>query len=243
MKNLFRIESAAHAHLWLLAFASTRSILDDFWVPAYSTWEYWVLSYFNTLVYLYTLYLQIPAVAVFLLGKMYSRKADLGAVLQGSVLIWAVYPAVTLISMLGNSPPNRSIEWFRYIPTFLVERNFLPLGMIIVVPVLISAYVILIKRHSQAGWFQTLIAVLVSLLIVYLLYYQYTFRWFFIFSDLYGPFFSYGYYTLCFLVAVFLLEKQFRLAFGSDPVNLRRLVIVFAVVSLGLMAYGVASRA
>jgi hypothetical protein len=185
--------------LWLISFATVRSILDDFWVPAYRTAQYWTLSFFNTLIYIYTLYLIIPALAIFFLEKIYSQKADNSEILQKSVLIWVVYPFVTIISLITNSPPTQTIPLFKHIPTFMVDRNFLPLGMIAVIPVLIVFYTWILSRHSKINMAQALISVLMSLVVIYLTYYQYTLAAFFHFAGLCGSFCSYGFYNICFL--------------------------------------------
>jgi hypothetical protein len=238
VKDLFQITNSGRAHLWLLAFAATRSLLDDFWLPAYVTWTMRILSFFNTLVYVYTLYLQIPFVAVFILQKVFSRKTDLHAILRESVLVWAVYPAVTIISLVAHSPATRTIEWFRYIPTFLVENNFLPLGMIVVIPVIFIAYAVIIHRHSEAGWAEILGAVLVSLVIVYLLYYQYTLALYYFADRSYGRFFSFGLASLCYLVAPLLLARHFKQAFGDGPIKFSNLLVICLLICVALMVIG-----
>lgn len=240
MKAFFQVNSAGRAYAWMLAFAGTRAVLDYFWVPIYSRFEYKVLSLFNTTVYMFTLYLVIPAVAGFVLGKVFARRVDDAAMLRESVLVWIVYPLVTVISLLMKSPPVRSVPWFRYIPTFMVETNFLPAGMIVVIPILIAFYTRLLMRHSGADWLRALASVLVSLLTIYLAYYQYTLKLFIYVYKTYGLVFGFGYATLTYLIPLFPLAGRFHAVFGRHPVMLPRVVLVATLISLGLMVPGFA---
>lgn len=238
MRSYFRISSAGRAHTWLLAFAVTRSVLDDFWVPAYTSLYAWVLSFINTLVYIYALYLLIPLVQKLLVEKIFRGTVDIRSVLRSSLLLWAVYPAVTAISLAAKSPPNQTIAWFRLIPTFMVEKNFFPVGMIVVVPVLAVAYTYLLTRYSDVGWLRSYLAVLASLVAIYLVYYQYTLRLLYIVNDKFGVVVGFGFYTLCFLVPLWPAVGRFRDAFGQGSVDLARLVPVSVMVCAAIVAIG-----
>ncbi len=242
MKALFQINTAGRAYAWLLGFALTRGILDYFWwFPLYREFGIWIFTLFNTTVYLFTLYLLIPAMAGFVLGKVFSRPVIAGAVLRESVLVWIVYPAVTIISLITKSPPTQTIEWFRHIPTFMVDDNFLPAGMIAVIPVLIVFYTRLLIRHSSADWLRALASVLVSLSIIYLLYYQYTLWLFSYLYKQYGLVVVFGCATLTYLIPLFPVAERFHSAFGRHRVMLPRLVLVSTIISSALLGLGLGS--
>jgi hypothetical protein len=241
MKSLFQTNSAGRAHAWLLGFAAARSLLDYIWVPQFGPWQYKILVFFNYSAYLYTVYLFIPAIAGFILEKVFSKRVNNDAVLRESVLVWLVYPAVTIINLLTKSPTTHSIEWFRFIPTFMVHNNYMPAGFIAVIPILIAFYTRLMARHSAANWLRALVSVLVSLWVVYLLYYQYTLGWFFRFHYFYGPLVAFGFYTLGFLVALGPLANRFHVAFGEQRGMLPRFVLVYAIICVGLIGAGLLS--
>lgn len=238
MKSWFHIKSPGRAHAWLLSFAVTRSVLDYFWILIHARFLYRTIAMFTNIVYLYTLYLMIPAMAGFMLGKVFSRPVNDRAVLRESVLVWVVYPTVTIVSLVTKSPPTRSIEWFRHIPTFMVDNNFFPTGMVAVVLVLVVFYTWLMMRHSRADWLRALASVLVSLFVIYLLYYQYTLRLFHYVYWLFGGVFGLGFLTLTYLIPIFPIAERFHLTFGSQRVSLHRLVLVSTIISIGLMGVG-----
>lgn len=241
MKAWFQIDSPGRAYAWLLGFAVMRTVLDYIWVPIFAGLEYKIAVLFNYTVYQFTLYLVIPGIAGLVLGRLFGRPVDDLAVLRESVLIWIVYPVVTVISLIAKSPPMQSIEWFRYVPTFMVTNNFLPLGMIAVVPVLIVFYTRLLMHQSGADWPRALASVLVSLWIIYLAYYQYGLRLFLYFHHVYGLIFSAGFFTLTFLVPLFPLAGRFHAAFGPHRVRLPALVLGSTLLCLGLMVTGLVS--
>jgi hypothetical protein len=238
MKSLFQINSPSRAYAWLLGFAVARSIMDYFWVPDFGPIIYKVFVLFNYTVYLFTLYLLIPAMTGFILEKISTKPVDHTAVLRESVLVWVVYPLVAIISLMFKSPAKQTIEWFRYIPTFMVHNNFLPAGMIAVIPILIVFYTWLLMRHSGANWLKTCTSVILSLWVVYLLYYQYLLRLFYYFHYYYGPIFAFGFFTLSFLIPLFPLAGRFHAAFGDHRITLPRLVLISTIISLVLMGVG-----
>jgi hypothetical protein len=238
VQTLFEANSAGRAHAWLLGLALVRNILDYVWMPYYRSLLVWSLALFNTTVYIYMLYLVIPAIAGAVHARLFSRRVDAVPLLRDSLTVWLVYPMVSLISMIAKSPPRQTIDWFRYIPTFMVEDNFLPAGMLAVVPILAAAYTVLLMRHSRSNWLKSLVSVSLALLAVYLVYYQYTFRFFWEFFRTYGRFVAIGYYTLCFLAPMFLIAGRFERAFGKHSVGFTTLLLLSTLISCGLIVLG-----
>jgi hypothetical protein len=124
----------------------------------------------------------------------------------------------------------------------MVDSNFLPAGMLAVIPVLIISYTALMIRHSGADLVRALTSVLVSLVVIYLLYYQYALRLFLIAHGSYGAIFAAGAFTLTFLVPLFPVAGRFHSAFGPYPVPLPRLVLICTLFSVAFMAVGLLSR-
>jgi hypothetical protein len=238
MRAFFQINSAGRAYAWLLGFSLVRTLLDYIWVPMFNSFQYKIAVLFNYTVYQFTLYLVIPGIAGYILERVFSKQVDHNAVLRESVLVWVVYPIVTVISLIMKSPPSQSIEWFRHVPTFMVDYNFLPAGMIAVIPILFVFYTWLLMRHSGADWLRVLISVFVSLTVIYLVYYQYALRLFLYVHGVYGLLAAAGFFTLTFLIPLFPLAGRFHLAFGRHPIMLPKLVLVCTLLSIGLMVVG-----
>ena len=235
MRSWFRVDTPGRAYAWLLGFGVARTVLDFFWVPQNSQPLFMVLTLFNTTTYQFTLSLFIPWIVGFILERVFSKRVNAAGVLRDSVLVWAVFPAVSILSMVLKSPPTQTIEWFRHIPTLMVEYNFLPAGMIAVTPIVVIVYTRLFVRHSGAGLPTAFIAVVWALLVHYLVYYQYTARPFLYLLFSYGPIFAFGFYNLTCLIPLFPLAKRFHQAFGPHPFTLPRLVPIWSLLSMGLM--------
>lgn len=237
IQSAFRVIDSRRAHAWLLGFATARCISDSFWLNGYHTQLWWIPVVISTVIYVYTLYLVIPGLQSLIVQYVFRRRMDLPGMLRASVLVWAVYPAVSVISLIVGLQPNQTVGWFRNVPTLMVERNFLPPGMVAVIPVLILAYTLILVRHSDAGWIRSAFAVLASLLVVYLTYYQYTWRVFFFLMDRLGLLSAIGFATLTYLVPLIPLTTAFQLAFGGDRLLPRRLIMGFSVLCFAAIAY------
>jgi hypothetical protein len=239
-RDFFRMSTAGRAHVWLVCIAAARYYLDTVWSPGLRVFP-WLFALLHYIVYLYMLYLFVPALAGFVLHRAFGRPLDTGSVLRESVLVWIVYPMVPIISMATRSAPLGTIEWFRYIPSFMVENNFLPVGMIAVIPVLLLFYTRLISRTSGGGWLRSFVAMLAALIVIYVLFYQYADRLLFLVLGPYGPLFAAGLYTLCFLAPLFFTAGRFHAAFGRQRIMLPHLVWAAALLSVALMAVGLLS--
>jgi hypothetical protein len=237
IRALFQIHTPARAHAWLLSLGAVRYVLDTVWSPEVRIF-FWPVALLNYIVYQYVLYLVIPGLAGFLLGRVFSRPVDIAAVLRESALIWIIYPMVPLVSMITRSPSLQTIEWFRFVPTFMVENNFLPTGMLVAIPILIVFYTWQMQRHSAADLPRALVAVVAALLLFYVALYQYSDSLLFYTLERYGTLVAAGVYTLCFLAPLFPTAGQFHLAFGNQRITLPQLVWAAALLCLGLIAVG-----
>jgi hypothetical protein len=240
MRSWFRVDTPGRAYAWLLGFGVARTVLDFFWVPQNSQPLFMVLTLFNTTTYQFTLSLFIPWIVGFILERVFSKRVNAAGVLRDSVLVWAVFPAVSILSMVLKSPPTQTIEWFRHIPTLMVEYNFLPAGMIAVIPVLIFVYTRLALRHSAATWPAALASVVGSLYLFYLVYYQYTTQFFLGIIWAHGPIAAGGYHNLVSSLPPLLLAGRFHAAFGPHRIQLPRLAGIVTLLSLAVMLLGLA---
>jgi hypothetical protein len=95
-----------------------------------------------------------------------------------AVHVYWVIPLVPLFSLLplekqwglGNFI---TIPFFQYIPTFVVEKNYLPLGMLAVIPFIIFMTVRFLVKTTQVS----IVRSSVTTLLVYLLIYAYYYQW------------------------------------------------------------------
>ncbi|MCW5906463.1 MAG: hypothetical protein KIS94_01270 [Chitinophagales bacterium] len=99
--------------------------------------------------------------------------ADKVAYYLSCVKYWIfIFPFVPVITLITNSTYKLRIEVFKYIPTFLVENNFLPTGMIFVVPIMLLFLTRHLVRFSGLNWVKAFFIIAIANTISYVLYYQ-----------------------------------------------------------------------
>jgi hypothetical protein len=153
-----------------------RAFMDViFWLSSspFPLWMWFFLNFIMWIFYILSLYLSTG----FLLSAV-TPGLSFKQALTMAVHVYWVIPLVPLFSIL---PIERTlglgtfitIPFFRYIPTFVVEKNYLPLGMLVVIPFVLlmtTRFLVQIARVSTTR------AVITSLL-VYLLVYAYYYQW------------------------------------------------------------------
>lgn len=99
--------------------------------------------------------------------------ADKVAYYLSCVKYWIfIFPFVPVITLMTNSTYKLRIEAFKYIPTFLVENNFLPTGMIFVIPIMILFLTKHLMHFSGLNLLKAFTVMAIANTISYVLYYQ-----------------------------------------------------------------------
>jgi hypothetical protein len=218
--------------------AILRNLVDAFWITEYyRSWIWLSGSFINTWVYIYMLFLAVPGLTLFFLKAFWKIKVPgqaLHQIYYYSTLIWITYPLVGLITLMDNGSYDRTVAWFKYLPFFAVEHNFFPTGMIAVIPVLFFGYFGLLVKIARVPVLKTGITVFLSLLIIYLLYYQYLFRIVYYLLTSVDFMIGFGFYTFSFIIFGWLFLRPFSEAYGK-PMTLRfnsnNLLIPFFLVN------------
>jgi hypothetical protein len=113
---------------------------------------------------------------IVLLSKL-KTGVDLPHALTVATSLFCVIPLVPLLS-----PPVLEKSWglgfsvtipfFQRIPTFMIEKNYLPLGMIIVSPFLILQTIRFLMQVGQISKLRSILTTLLIFSIIYIYYYQ-----------------------------------------------------------------------
>lgn len=159
----------------LSAISLVRVALDQTIIYGFSQPYNTLMSQLHMYMYLFILYLCMPAFALFLLGVRNKEKyAEVRQLYQSSVWIWAIiYPAVPIVSYIFKTPYRDTFEWMGYIPTFMVHNNYLPAGMIFVIPIIVYHYTTSLMQIFKFSFIKSFLAFNVSCGVLYVLFYQY----------------------------------------------------------------------
>ena len=196
-----------------------RHLIDAFWWFNYH-WSasLFIGSFINYLFYGFVLLLGVPGLSLFFLKlfwKISIPRPKLEKIYFNSSFIWIIYPLVSLISALANSPNVYTITWFKYLPYFMVENNYFPIGMIILIPLIILGFIWLFSKYAGIQWFRTFISVLLSLIIIYILLYQYFLQLSYILEENIHFAAGFGLYTLSFIGFTWMFLKPFSDLYGK----------------------------
>ena len=228
--------------VFLFIIALIRSIIDDFWIPYYDSPCMYLLTFFNTEIYIYLLYFSVGGLSFFYLEKIWKIKpllVEQQIIYFYSTFLWISYPVVSLISMIAKSPPMMDIPFFKYFPFFMIHRNFFPLGMILVIPVLIAGYTCIISTYSRVSYFKAFIALLPGFFIIYLLFYQYLLRFCYYLLDKFNIFVFFGCYNLMFILFTWIFLKHFLFIYNKKGTLLKGIFILLGIISILLLPIGV----
>ena len=155
-----------------------RCVLDQTIIYGFGNPYNNMMSQLHMYMYMFILYLCIPAFALFFLGVRKGEKLEqVRQLYSSSVWIWLIiYPAVPIVSYIFNTPYRAHYEWMKYIPTFMTEDNYFPAGMVFVIPIIFYHYVRGIMSIFNFSFFKTLIAISTANFSLYVLFYQYLLR-------------------------------------------------------------------
>lgn len=205
----------------LISFATATSDMI-FWLKI-SSFTVWFVTFFLWFFYL----LSLCVSTAFLLSKLIPQ-GDFRQALGMAVCVYCVIPFVPFFSLLpwekawglGNFA---TIPAFRLIPTFLVENNYLPLGMLVVIPFILLMTSRFMVQTTGVAWPRVFIMTLVAYGVIYVYYYQWSQRAL-VTALFHKGFFQWrgmlaAYVTYCFLsqLITFLLSPVIARAYKEYP--------------------------
>jgi hypothetical protein len=94
-----------------------------------------------------------------------------------------IFPMVPIVTIITGSKYRLHIEFFKYIPSFLIENNFLPIGMIFVIPLMLFFLIRHLSAHAGVSYLKAFIVVAIANTISYVVYYQWMLNLFYTFRD------------------------------------------------------------
>lgn len=173
LSNAFGIQEVL---IGVAAIAVARATVDLLlWlkIPSYTVWLCTFLLWF--------FYILSVAISTAFLLTLFFPGSEFKLTLTMAVcLYWVVVPipAFSLLSWeeawgLGMFA---TVPFFRWIPTFLVERNYLPLGMIVVIPVILLKASRFMAQATATKWGRAVLCTLVAFIPIYVYYYQWSQR-------------------------------------------------------------------
>jgi hypothetical protein len=146
-----------------------------FWLKVFSL-TVWVGSCFLWFFYILSLCLS----TAFLLSRLIP-KGDFKQALTMAICVYWVIPLVPIFSLLPWEKDwglgiFATIPVFRMIPTFLVDNNYLPLGMLAVIPVILGMTGRFMAKTTGVTWWRALAMTLAAYALIYIYYYQWSQR-------------------------------------------------------------------
>jgi hypothetical protein len=146
-----------------------------FWLKVFS-----VTVWFGACILWFFYILSLCLSTAFLLSRLIP-KGDFKQALTMAVCVYWVIPLVPVFSL---SPLEKAwglgifatVPAFRLIPTFLVENNYLPLGMLVVIPVILLMTSRFMARTTGVTWGRTFAMALIAYALIYIYYYQWSQR-------------------------------------------------------------------
>ena len=108
-------------------------------------------------------------------------KSDFKQILTMSVSLYWLIPLVPLFSLTRWEKAwglgiFASTPYFSWIPTFMVQRTYLPLGMLVVIPVIVFMASRFMVQSTGDKWLRTFLVTLMAYGVIYVYYYQWSQR-------------------------------------------------------------------
>ncbi len=116
----------------------------------------------------------------FLLSR-FIPKGDFKQALTMAICVYWVIPFVPLFSLsplekAWGLGPWATISAFRVIPTFMVDNNYLPLGMLVVIPFILWMTSRFMAITTGLTWMRAFVMTLAAFGLIYVYYYQWGWR-------------------------------------------------------------------
>jgi len=183
LKNFFSLRKSLNFSINLLLFnifliTIIRWVCDFFWIGNLN----FLLNIYIWFLLLCIYVITFPIITDYLIRKIsglkYKKSTLLGFFAFSSKLWWLVIP-VSIINGLFNADTTITISIFKYIPTFMEINNYLPIGMVMVIPLFIVFTTWFIRKtYSQSLW-KSFLYGLLGLSIIYVIFYQWLWQFFY----------------------------------------------------------------
>ncbi len=137
-------------------------------------------------------FLALCLTTAFLLSRLIP-KGDFKQALTMAICVYWVIPFVPLFSLLPwerawHLGPWTTVPVFGLIPTFSVDHNYLPLGMLVVIPFILWMAGRFMIKTTGASWARVVAMTLVAYALIYIYFYQWGWQAFF--AAMYRPGYS-----------------------------------------------------
>jgi len=194
------------------------------------------------LLYIYTLYGSL-AFLIFELLERYFKKVDCSQSKQKQFLslsaaLWFIYLLVPIVTILTGDNYSKTISLFAYIPTFMVDHNFLPTGMMVVIPIIVISYTLFCKWIFNTSWIESFLLTTISSTIMYVLFYQYFLRLFVEVRLISNFYVTYAVYHTIMMYFLYLSVKRFTTVFNLERKYFNWFLIGNELIMFGLLIVG-----
>ncbi|HXH18607.1 MAG TPA: hypothetical protein VNJ07_05945 [Chitinophagales bacterium] len=195
---------------------------------------------YSMLYYVFTIYSSIPywAMRIVRIKTEIDDSAE-REIYRLSTPLWLIYPLVPVITILTGSSYSVEVPLFKWIPTFMTKGNFLPTGMIAVIPVILLYFTILFQKKIHINLPAVFIAIAASCTILYLLFYQWLLSLFQLVLKEYNYALGFGIYHLIMAVYLQFVMKRFLALFPGVAAVFRGFNIFNSIIFAFILLYGI----
>lgn len=243
LKNFFSLRISSHFTIDLLIFnilliTVIRWICEFLWIGKLN-YFYNILVWFTTLcAFVITFSISTDYLIRKFVGLKYNRSRLLKFFIFSSKLWWLVIP-VPILNALFHGKTNVTVKIFSYIPTFMEMNNYLPIGMIIVMPIFIIFTILFIRKTYNLTLIKSVFHTMLGLLIIYVIFYQWS--WHLVNYSLYSLeknpqidfrksyLVSISYYIITDLIYLFPFIKPVHRFFNKYPLFIYYLFIIINI--------------
>jgi hypothetical protein len=226
---------------WLTLVGVIRGVIEIIWY--YKVFNpVTALAAYSMLLYSYTLYGSLAYLTFSLLDFTGSRFKP-GIQTQKkfywvSAFVWVIYPLVPIVTILTGDSYSKTIPLFAHIPFFMVNSNFLPTGMMFVIPIITISYIFICRSILKTGFVASVGLTAFSCTVMYLLFYQFFLRLFVGLRHSHNYFVAYAVYHTLMMVFLYFSTKRFYAVYGAGRRYANIFLIANEALMLVLLVYG-----
>ena len=177
-RNIFALKHYSNFSINLLIFnilliSIFRWIADFLWIPELHTTYNIYVWFIILLAYVISLPISIDFLVRKIARLKYNKKRLLKFFVFNSKLWWLMI-FVPVISSLFDKEITYAvtIKIFKYIPTFMENYNYLPIGMIVLIPIFIILTSNFVKENYNISTGKSILSSSLGLIILYIYFYQ-----------------------------------------------------------------------